>query len=269
VYVELYLNTIFLKEANITFNYTIHNVEEMNVSTLAVYRWVVTDQGASWEYLKDSTVDNITGLIRAPIPSLQNDIYTVLGNKENPPPNNAPVAVITVDGETYSDGATVKKRYSPDEVIRFDGSKSYDPDRESLNDEIVFYSWTFGDGESTEGKVSQHSYISPDKYEVTLTVRDSFGQVDTVRVVISVSGEEGGTLLYFLVLVGIIVILILLFFPKGRPSQGESRKGEAKEAPRPKAEEPDDEEGDEDGADEDDDKTELDDIIDELEVDRG
>jgi hypothetical protein len=269
VYVELYLDTIFLKEANITFNYTIHNVEEMNVTTLAVYRWVVTDQGASWEYLKDSTVDNVTGLVKAPIPSLQNDIYTVLGNKENPPPNNPPVAVIMVDGVTYKDGDTVNKKYAPDDVIKFDGSMSYDPDKDSLNDELVLYSWTFGDGESSEGKVTQHSYKGTDKYEVTLTVRDSFGELNTVRVVVSVSGEESMTLLYFLVLVGIIVILILLFFPKGRPSPAEGRKSEAKEAPRSPTDEVDEEEADGDEADEDDVTTELDDIIDELEVDRG
>ncbi|MCK5253344.1 MAG: PQQ-binding-like beta-propeller repeat protein, partial [Thermoplasmata archaeon] len=69
VYVELYLNTLFLKETNITINYTFHNIVEMNVETLAVYRWVVTDQDAAWEYLEDSEVDNTTGLVHAPIPS--------------------------------------------------------------------------------------------------------------------------------------------------------------------------------------------------------
>jgi hypothetical protein len=272
VYVELYLNTSFLKEANITFNYTFHDVSEMNVNTLAVYRWVVSDTDAGWEYLEDSVVDNTTGLVRAPIPSLQNDIYTVLGNKENPPPNNKPVAVITVDGETYSPGATVQKSYSPGDVIRFDGSKSYDPDEESLNDFIAFYGWTFGDGESTEGKVSQHSYEGHGKYTVTLTVRDSFGASDDVTVVITVRAEGENNLLYFLVLIGIIVILILLFFPKGGPSQGStSAKPEPKEStssePKSNGVE-EDEDLEEDGEDEPV-TTELDDIIDELEEDRS
>ncbi|MCK5415284.1 MAG: hypothetical protein KAJ35_07875, partial [Thermoplasmata archaeon] len=75
-------------------------------------------------------------------------------------------------------------------------------------------------------------------------------------------------LLYFLVLVGIIVILILLFFPKGR-NQGPVTKGEPKVAPRSEVR---DIVIDEDEmADEEDDTvtTELDDIIDELEEDRG
>ncbi len=269
VYVELYLNTSFLKEANITFNYTFHNVEEMNVDSLAVYRWVVTDQEAGWEYLEDSLVDNTTGEVRAPIPSLQNDIYTVLGNKENPPPNNPPVAVIIVGTVKYNDGATVRKSYGTNEVIRFDGSDSYDPDGESLNDYVAYFGWAFDDGGSTEGKVAQHSYEVPDKYTVTLTVRDSFGRTNTVSVVINIRDEGDNSLLYFLVLVGIIVILILLFFPKGNSASQTTKKPEPRETPMPGrgevAEEPtEEEEGTEEG-----DTTELDDIIDELEVDRG
>ncbi|MCK5414865.1 MAG: PKD domain-containing protein, partial [Thermoplasmata archaeon] len=268
VYVELYLNTLFLKETNITINYTFHNIVEMNVETLAVYRWVVTDQDAAWEYLEDSEVDNMTGLVHAPIPSLQNDIYTVLGNKINPPPNHAPVAIITVDEVTYSPGTTVSKTYRPNDVIKFDGGKSYDPDEESLNDFIAYYGWNFDDGESSEGKVAQHSYEVPGRYDVSLTVRDSFGESDTVVVTILVRDKGDNNLLYFLVLVGIIVILILLFFPKGR-NQSPATKGEPKDAPRSDVS---DIVIDEDEmADEEDDTvtTELDDIIDELEEDRG
>ncbi|NIP33415.1 MAG: PKD domain-containing protein [Thermoplasmata archaeon] len=240
----------------------------MNVSTLAIYRWVVTDQEAGWEYLEDSMVDTAEGMVMAPIPSLQNDIYTVLGNKENPPPNNPPVAIITVDGVTYSPDATVQKSYRSGEVIRFDGSKSYDPDEEALNDYIAYYGWSFGDGESTEGKVAQHSYEVPDKYTVTLTVRDSFGKTHSVSVVITVRDEGDNTLLYFLVLVGIIVILILLFFPKGttsvpstKPSHKEPAQTDVKELDEREDEIPD-EIGDEE-------QKELDDIIDELEEGRN
>jgi len=273
VYVELFLNTSFLKEASITFNYTFHNVEEMNIETLAVYRWVVSDTDAGWEYLEDSEVDNATGVVRAPIPSLQNDIYTVLGNKENPPPNNKPVAIIMVDGVTYSPDATVQKTYSPGEVIRFDGSKSYDPDEEALNDFIAYYGWSFADGVSTEGKVAQHSYSAPEKYTVTLTVRDSFGESGTVTVVITVRDDGGNNPLYFIVLVGIIVILILLFFPKSGSSQGTSTtRTETKEALNAEAKSQAndvDVEADVEDIDDDQVTTELDDIIDELEEDRA
>ncbi len=269
VFVELYLNTSFLKEANMTINYTFHDVGEMNVSTLAIYRWVVTDQEAGWEYLEDSMVDTADGVVMAPIPSLQNDIYTVLGNKENPPPNNPPVAIITVDGVTYSPDATVRKSYRSGDLIRFDGSKSYDPDEDALNDYIAYYGWSFGDGESTEGKVAQHSYEVPDKYTVTLTVRDSFGRTNSVSVVITVRDEGDNTLLYFLVMVGIIVILILLFFPKGGASQAPAKREEPKEPPKKEVGEVDSSGNGVEDMEEEPGKTELDDIIDELEVDRG
>jgi outer membrane protein assembly factor BamB len=267
IFVELYLNTSFLKEANISINYTFHDIVEMDLSTLAVYRWSVTDQDAGWEYLEDSHVDNITGIVSAPIPSLQNDIYTVLGNKENPPPNNPPVAIIVVDGETYSPGATVKMTYTPGEVIDFDASKSYDPDEESLNDFISFFGWNFQDGTNSEGKLASHSYDRQGQYRVTLTVRDSYGTPDTVEVVITVREEGGNTLLYFLVIIGIIVILLLLFFPKGNNSgSNPNRKVEVKEKAKPD----DFMAKDDDLVVEDDEveRTELDDIIDELEVPR-
>jgi outer membrane protein assembly factor BamB len=268
VYVELFLNTSFLKEANITINYTFHNIGETNVETMAIYRWVVTDNNAAWEYVEDSEVDNMTGVVRAPIPSLQNDIYTVLGNKINPPPNNPPIAVMKVDDVIYSPDALLTKIYRPDEVIKFDGAESYDPDVESLNDFIDLYSWSFGDGESSEGKVSQHSFSVPDRYTITLTVQDSFGKTNTVSVDIVVKEETDNTLLYFLVLLGIVVILILLFFPKGNNPQSSAPKKEPKESPKAES---NNAKADEDEVDEDDDgtdKAELDDIIDELSEER-
>jgi outer membrane protein assembly factor BamB len=268
VYTELFLNTSFLREANITINYTFHNIEEMNVETMAIYRWVVTETNAAWEYVENSEVDNLTGIVQAPIPSLQNDIYTVLGNKINPPPNNPPVAIIKVDDVIYSPDTLISKVYKPDEVIRFDASESYDPDGESLNDFIDLYSWSFGDGESSEGKVSQHSFSVPDRYSITLTVKDSFGKTHSVSVDIVVREETDNNLLYFLVLLGIVVILILLFFPKGSGSQASAPKREPKESPKAES---DDAKADEDDVDEDDDepdKAELDDIIDELSEER-
>jgi PKD repeat protein len=262
------LNTSFLKEANITINYTFHNIGETNVETMAIYRWVVTDNNAAWEYVEDSEVDNMTGVVRAPIPSLQNDIYTVLGNKINPPPNNPPIAVMKVDDVIYSPDALLTKIYRPDEVIKFDGAESYDPDVESLNDFIDLYSWSFGDGESSEGKVSQHSFSVPDRYTITLTVQDSFGKTNTVSVDIVVKEETDNTLLYFLVLLGIVVILILLFFPKGNNPQSSAPKKEPKESPKAES---NNAKADEDEVDEDDDgtdKAELDDIIDELSEER-
>lgn len=265
VFVELYLDTTFLLAANISINYTFHDIGDLDLDTLAVYRWSVSGEDAGWEYLEDSAVGTSTGIVSAPVPSLQNDIYTVLGNKLNPPPNHKPVPVITVDGETYSPVAIVKKTYRPDEVISFDGSKSYDPDEEDLNDFITSYIWSFSDGTTAEGKVATHLYDVPNKYTVTLTVRDNFGEDNSVTVIINVRAESESTLLYLLVSVGIIVILILLFFPKGGGTKPATPKNESKEPMK----DPEDNGKKEDDGTEDEETTELDDIIDELEEDRS
>ncbi|HDM08666.1 MAG TPA: PKD domain-containing protein, partial [Candidatus Omnitrophica bacterium] len=52
-------------------------------------------------------------------------------------------------------------------AIVFDGTKSYDPDGDSL-----VYTWNFGDGATAEGAKVTHIYDKPGKYEVTLTVSD-------------------------------------------------------------------------------------------------
>jgi PKD repeat protein len=266
VYIELLLETTFLKAADISINYTFHDVEDIDVDTLAIYRWSVSGEDAGWEYLEDSEVDTSTGIVSAPIPSLQNDIYTVLGNKLNPPPNHKPVAVITVDGKTYSPGAVVERTYKPGDVIEFDGSKSYDPDEDDLNDYIASYVWSFNDGSApAEGKLAMHSYDIQDRYEVVLTVRDSFNEEGSVFVIIIVKADEGNSLLYLIVIVCIVVILILLFYHKGEGTRPASPKTEHKE-PSQDLEETNGADGEDV---EEEDTTELDDIIDELEEDRS
>ena len=148
-------------------------------------------------------------------------------------------------------------------MIRFDGSKSYDPDEgeDKLNDYIAHYRWTFEDGTSAEGRMASKSYEVQGKYTVTLTVTDSFGKSNSVTVIITVRAESDNTLLYFLVIIGIIVILILLFFPKGS-SKPASARIETKEVLEDRGEEMEPEgDGIEGGSV----KTDLDDIIDELE----
>ncbi len=78
--------------------------------------------------------------------------------------------------------------YTPDaptamDVIRFT-SQSSDPDGS-----IASYSWRFGDGGSGSGsgKHVEHSYGSPGKYTVTLTVTDNRGKTDSVQHVVWVN----------------------------------------------------------------------------------
>jgi PKD repeat protein len=66
------------------------------------------------------------------------------------------------------------------DVVRFDGSKSTDPDNDTL-----YYLWDFGDNTTGEGMKTTHTYREWGIFYVTLTVRDrEFSDTDTIKVVV-------------------------------------------------------------------------------------
>ena len=81
-------------------------------------------------------------------------------------PQNVPPTADGTAGEPYQGIVN--------EVITFDGSRSYDQD--GL---IVFWQWTFGDGVNGSEPVVNHSYSNPGTYNVTLMVVDNKGARDT------------------------------------------------------------------------------------------
>lgn len=59
-------------------------------------------------------------------------------------------------------------------TVKFDGTKSYDPDNRTAN--ALIYEWDFGDGTPvTYGPKPIHNYKKPGEYKVTLKVRDRSG----------------------------------------------------------------------------------------------
>lgn len=97
------------------------------------------------------------------------------------------------DGETltsgcnfhaYSSGPTASFSFSPlnpavNETVSFDASAS--------TGDIVSYSWDFGDGETSTGQTTTHSYSAEGNYDVKLTVEDSAGKTDTETKTVAVS----------------------------------------------------------------------------------
>ncbi|MBD3183596.1 sigma-70 family RNA polymerase sigma factor [Candidatus Poribacteria bacterium] len=67
------------------------------------------------------------------------------------------------------------------EKITFDGTDSYDPD----NDYIAFL-WDFGDGKKSYGPRAVHTYNTPGKYTVNLTVTDKNGGINKAKKLITV-----------------------------------------------------------------------------------
>lgn len=70
-------------------------------------------------------------------------------------------------------------------VVQFDAGNSSDSD-----DEIITYSWDFGDNTKGEGRQLEHVYAHPGTYQVTLTVVDASGtstgtQSETITVVVN------------------------------------------------------------------------------------
>ena len=75
--------------------------------------------------------------------------------------NLPPVAVASADATTVFVG----------EEISFDGDDSYDPEGDVLD-----YSWSFGDGDTSTLRSPKHIWDAPGSYTVNLTVEDGRGQ---------------------------------------------------------------------------------------------
>ncbi len=84
---------------------------------------------------------------------------------------------------------TASFTYSPDKPILnqevvFDASSSQDPDGTISN-----YAWTFGDGATSTGVTTSHTYASTQTFTVSLTVTDSDKLTNTFTKTISISPE--------------------------------------------------------------------------------
>jgi len=113
------------------------------------------------------------------------DSATLVINQDLSSPNTPPVADI---GGPYTGYVN--------ETITFDASDSYDPDE----DNIVNYSWDFGDGTKGYGVTVDHTYTAIGTYTVNLTIRDSRGEITTNVTATSITlqspsqnGDDSGT----------------------------------------------------------------------------
>ncbi len=65
--------------------------------------------------------------------------------------------------------------------VDFSSTGSYDSD-----DQIVSFSWDFGDGTTATGNLQSHTYSDAGTYDATLTVEDNQGATDSTTIVVTV-----------------------------------------------------------------------------------
>ncbi len=88
----------------------------------------------------------------------------------------------------FSMPPTAKFTYSAD--LSSDEFKIDFTDTSTDNGDIVNWTWTFGDGNTSYSQNPFHTYENEGTYEVTLTVRDNDGENDTFAVSIKIDGTS-------------------------------------------------------------------------------
>ena len=68
--------------------------------------------------------------------------------------------------------------------VSFDGGGSTDSDGS-----VVAYEWTFGDGSSATGVAPTHTYLADGTFDVTLTVTDDGGAIDTASTTATITAQ--------------------------------------------------------------------------------
>ena len=94
-----------------------------------------------------------------------------------------PLAVITIPyGYTSCSGGTAGV------PLTFDGTAS-----RAVTGKIELYQWDFGDGGTASGATVEHTYTTPWRYTVKLTVTDSGGAIGSAQGICSIGGSSCGS----------------------------------------------------------------------------
>lgn len=139
----------------------------------------------SWDYSGDDAnmteAWNLLGNDSRQELSMTDSITLAQGDcSDDSGPSTGPTADFSVSNSTVAN----------DETVAFDASNSSD------DGTIESYEWDFGDGNTSSGETTSHSYSSPGEYEVRLTVTDDQGNSDTASANVTVSESSEGPIEY-------------------------------------------------------------------------
>ena len=81
------------------------------------------------------------------------------------------------------------KTYLENEVIRFDGSKSF------FTENLITYHWAFGDGNESNSIKPTHTYTAEGVYSVVLTVTDRLNRTSAITKTVNVFTESAPPLM--------------------------------------------------------------------------
>jgi hypothetical protein len=115
-----------------------------------------------------------------------------------------PVPVISVEGLDENNQAYV------DDVLVFDASESYDPEKSRLPVFIKSYLWSFGDGTISNEIESTHKYSENGEYTVRLEIIDDFNNTATEEYNIIITTKTNYLFYLILAIVVIVPIIILV-----------------------------------------------------------
>jgi PKD repeat protein/KaiC/GvpD/RAD55 family RecA-like ATPase len=156
-YASFTMSTPFAQiEENVYFNASMSHDED---GTITLYFWDFGDQ------------TNATGVtVSHRYVQCGNYSVTLTVTDNDGSPNATSMNETIVSWSTLASFTILPTQPSPDDLIVFDASSSYE-----LEGTIERYSWDFGDGNTTETSTSiiTHSYTAPGDFNITLTVSDT------------------------------------------------------------------------------------------------
>jgi PKD repeat protein len=153
--------------------------------TIVGYKWDFTTDGVyDTDWLSNPTTSHSYGSAGT---------YTAeVMVKDDAGATHTDTTTVTITGAGHSEPiANAGGPYTgiTSESVRFDGSKSYDPDGTIEN-----YTWDFGDGSKAYTQNPQHLYPNEGEYSITLTVTDNVGlsDQDTSTIKILLDTDQDG-----------------------------------------------------------------------------